>query len=170
MKAKLNISNWKINCLTLSLFGALPISFLFGVPILGFIFLGSALASCFIPKRNSTQKKELVSNVYGIPQKELRWSLLMGPCTRQRAMEIIGRKKKGGRLPTQSELENDLKSPYYGDWKDLCNWRNYDNRCDQHYRCFWLQDEGSLIRRPGGSVLRDVPKNTKAYFAIVWEV
>jgi hypothetical protein len=84
----------------------------------------------------------------------LKWSSLMGPCTRERAMEIILKKKKGGRFPTASELKEEIKSPYY------------NGDCQ---RCYWLRDGNSFVSRASGGVIVNPPDNSKAHFVIVWE-
>ena len=89
--------------------------------------------------------------------KQLEWSSLMGSCTRERAMEIIQREKKGGRFPTVSELEEDSNSPYH----------NTDN----NLRRFWLQGGNSFYSRVGRSrLVENPPKDWQADVIIVWEV
>lgn len=91
-----------------------------------------------------------------IPKKgELKWSSLMGPVTRERAIEIISKKKRGGRLPTFEELREDSKSPYYHSTSPRFYWVNEDDRAVFRQARYLQKIEGT---------------EEKAYFVIVWDI
>lgn len=106
----------------------------------------------YVPKAEPTKAQVILEK-----EKSLKWSALMGPCTRKRAMEIIKGKRKAGRLPTVLEIKEDINSPYYMDF----------HCCERSY---WLQDENTLIVRAGSQLKQNVPENVKSHFVIVWEV
>jgi hypothetical protein len=87
---------------------------------------------------------------------EFKWSTLMGPSTREQVQKVIERKRKGWRLPTESELTGfDIKCPYFH---------------HRHVLSYWLQGEASLIVRGGSWVHENVPADTKANYCLVREV